>query len=249
MELLIFMSMILIPIGLIYIWFYQEFLIGVRVIVSILMAFVFLYLLFNIVTAQKETIEEVDTREVMKAETPEESSEALRKAQEDIAKSQAKIVEELAKRESGAGTVRKFEGSQTGATFKGTQSGVSSGSAGETIRFGDLKLTFNSSRTSNGMDYFRPEEDQYVIVDMTIENLGSEEANISSLLHFTLKDAESYAYTDAIFVDTKGTLNGSIAPGDRLRGEIGFDVPKSAYYELVFESLWRDGQAIWKFTP
>jgi hypothetical protein len=104
---------------------------------------------------------------------------------------------------------------------------------GESVEFGGMKVTFNSVRKDFGNEFMSPENDFHLIADLTVENTTNKEENVSSLLNLSLKDADGYKYSDAIFADTKGTLNGSISAGDKLRGEIAFDVPESGY-DLIY---------------
>lgn len=118
---------------------------------------------------------------------------------------------------------------------------------GDTIKFDDLKLTLNGVRTSEGGDFIKPKEDVFLIVDLTIENTGDKPEAISTIMQMSLYDADSYSYSISIGADTKGSLDGEVAPGRKMRGEVAFDVPASDYYEFVFEDPFTTGQAIWKF--
>lgn len=119
---------------------------------------------------------------------------------------------------------------------------------GDTVNFKGVEITLNSARTDVGESFFTAENDKFVIVDVSVKNNKDEEVTVSSLVNFKLKDADGYQYNPAIFAETKANIDGDVSPGGTIRGEIAFDVPNSAKYELVFENLWEDGQAIWHFT-
>lgn len=122
-------------------------------------------------------------------------------------------------------------------------------SVGESIKMGGLICTVNSVRDSKGGDFLRPEEGNiYKIIDITLENMGEESVSISSLLMFSLSDAEGYKYNVTIAPDTKGSIEGELQPGRKLRGEIAFEVPEDAVgLELLFEpNVFGFGQAIIK---
>lgn len=119
---------------------------------------------------------------------------------------------------------------------------------GDSVKFNDMVITLNGVRTSSGSDFEKPEKGKYVILDLTIENKGTESATISTMMNMSLYDADSYKYNVALFTDLKGSLDGEIAAGRKIRGEVAFDVPDSAYYEFAYEELLSTGQAIWKFS-
>ena len=96
---------------------------------------------------------------------------------------------------------------------------------------------------------FRPDNGNiYFIVDCTIENSSNEAVHLSSLLMFSLVDAEGYNYNITIGPETKGSLDGELAPGRKMRGELAFEVPAQANsLELIFEpNVFGSGQAIYK---
>lgn len=122
---------------------------------------------------------------------------------------------------------------------------------GDRVKMGDLAITVNSVKKSQGGEFLRPQQGHvYVIVDCTIENLGNEPAGISSLVMFKLADSNGYNYAPTIAEGTKGQLDGEIGVGRMMRGEIAFEVPSEAQgLELIFEpNLFGFGQAIFKLN-
>jgi len=63
-----------------------------------------------------------------------------------------------------------------------------------------------------------------------------------------LQDSEGYKYDQIIYSGTKGSLNGQIGPGRKIRGEIAFDAPKSSYYEFILSKAFSSGQVVWKLS-
>jgi hypothetical protein len=116
---------------------------------------------------------------------------------------------------------------------------------GDAVKFGDLVITVNSFRTSTGQSFMTPDLDQFIIVNLTIENKGSKSAAISSVMQMELVDAQWYKYDVAIFADTKGSLDGELGPGRSVRGEVGFDVRRHDQYEFIFSEPFASGLAIW----
>lgn len=118
---------------------------------------------------------------------------------------------------------------------------------GESVKFNGMIITLNSVKTSKGNEFEKPEKGTYLLANVTVENKTDEEQIVSSLANASLKDADGYSYTNALFSDAKGSLDGQVPAGGKLRGEISFDVPKSRSYEFIYQDMFESGQAIWKF--
>jgi hypothetical protein len=120
---------------------------------------------------------------------------------------------------------------------------------GNTAKVGDAEVTLNSYRLSRGDGTFGPDAGNiYVIVDVTVRNTGDDPYNLSSLLQTALRDPEGREHnlTIAIGADTQGQLDGTIPPGDILRGEEAFEVPEgSTGLQFVFSQALGDQQARW----
>ena len=119
-------------------------------------------------------------------------------------------------------------------------------SVGDTMNFDGLEITLNEAFTSSGNEFEEPENDHFVLLDMTIENTTEEEAHVSTLMQMSLQDDESYTHDVAIFTDAEGSLDGELGPGRDMRGQVAFDVNESETYEFIFEHPFTSGQAIWE---
>jgi len=120
---------------------------------------------------------------------------------------------------------------------------------GDTVSIGDVEFTVNNARFDKGSDFSKPEEGmKYLVIDATVENKSNEPFALSSMMCFTLYDEEDYACDMQIFAETKGSLDGEIAPGRKIKGEIAFDVSADQKkWELVFKpDLVITGQAIYE---
>lgn len=96
---------------------------------------------------------------------------------------------------------------------------------GEVVKMGDLHYAVNGIRFSVGSDFIKPDEgNKFLLIDISIKNIGSKFEGVSSLMMFKLVDEEGLSY-DIALADTKGQVDGSIAPGRKLRGELAFEVP------------------------
>jgi hypothetical protein len=103
---------------------------------------------------------------------------------------------------------------------------------GEEIAAGDLRMTVNEVTYPEGTDFIQPDEgNRFVVVTVTIENRGDESVLISSLLQTELRDDTGQRYNmsiSAIQAADGATLDGEIEPGERLRGQAGYEVPEDA---------------------
>lgn len=99
---------------------------------------------------------------------------------------------------------------------------------GSTDETDGLKVTLNSVRHETTGLVPAKAGMEYLIVNLTFENPGNEKKAVSSLISFSVKDDTGQKYTTAFGATTKSSADGSVAPGDKLRGETAFEVPKNA---------------------
>lgn len=122
----------------------------------------------------------------------------------------------------------------------------------ETAIVNDTRIKINSvtkldrecSWEYNGQcqSYTEPDNDYFLVIDLTIENTGSEELDISSMLSFDLKDANGEKGSYALLTEAiSSQLDGSIMAGDLLKGQIAYDVKDSdVFYFYYLDSLLDD---------
>jgi hypothetical protein len=111
---------------------------------------------------------------------------------------------------------------------------------GDVIAAGDLEITVLGWQISPGKDFWKPEEGKiYLIVEVVLENKGDQSRIISPLIQMSLKDADDRSYginMGASAVAGTKPPEGEILPGERLRGEVGFEVPETAAgFVFVFD--------------
>lgn len=108
---------------------------------------------------------------------------------------------------------------------------------GDIVEIGDLTLTINEVTFPPGDEFNKPEAgNKFVIVDVTLENKGAEAKGISSMMQMHLKDAtgQKYDFDFSASMASGGTTpDGELAPGEKMRGQVGFQVPENAQ-GLVF---------------
>lgn len=118
---------------------------------------------------------------------------------------------------------------------------------GDTVQLGDYKITVNKVRLDSGGEWFGPDEGEaWVVIDCTLENVGDKPLPVSSMLMFDLMDIDGRSQDMTMMADTKGQLDGEIAAGRRMSGEIAYSVPLDIEgMEFVFKGdILRTGQAI-----
>ena len=108
---------------------------------------------------------------------------------------------------------------------------------GDIIEIGDLVLVVNSVTFPAGDDFNQPDDGKkFVAVDLSITNNTDSAQAVSSMLQMNLKDATGQGYSIDLtaLVATGGTSpDGELAPGETIRGQVGYQVPV-AVQGLVF---------------
>jgi hypothetical protein len=103
---------------------------------------------------------------------------------------------------------------------------------GEVIEIGTMLLTVNEVTSPKGDQFNKPSDgNKFVVVDLTIENKSDETVNISTLLQMSIKTAEGQKYSVDVMASTAGggsTPDGEVAPGEKIRGQVGFQVPEAS---------------------
>jgi len=102
---------------------------------------------------------------------------------------------------------------------------------GDTVAYEATELTVNAIGTSMGSDYFTPGAgNEFVVIDITVANTGSEELNVSTLLQLSLKSGTGRSYETSFVgssvLDREFTQGTPIQPDSKRRGEIAFEAPR-----------------------
>lgn len=103
---------------------------------------------------------------------------------------------------------------------------------GEAVKISDLVVQVMGVSESTGGKVIKPEQGStFIIVDVMVENPGERIREINSGLQMYLKDKSGQKYTLHLgaqnFTDA-GLPDDELQPGERVRGQIGFHVPKAA---------------------
>jgi hypothetical protein len=157
----------------------------------------------------------------------------------------------------GSGSAANTGTSVSGSPSSGTGSGGQPSAAqqhfkvGDQVKVGDADIvTVNSVKTSSGDEFDQPQAGNvYLIVDVTIKNISSQEQDISTILQFTLKDSTGQKY-DQTIVSNATSPDGKLEPGDQVRGQLAYEVPQTQKsFTLAFEADFiSSGQTIWDLS-
>jgi hypothetical protein len=103
---------------------------------------------------------------------------------------------------------------------------------GDLIEISNLAIQVLQVSFPAGNDIVKPKEDhKFVSVDVQVENLGDQVQEISSIVQMYLKDSTGQKYTfhlGAQSIIDSGLPDDELQPGERIRGQIGFQVPENA---------------------
>lgn len=110
---------------------------------------------------------------------------------------------------------------------------------GEVVQINQQTIVLNSAQISGNE----------LQANFTIENKGTEDLNVSSMLSFEAKGNDGTKLEQDIFNCTSGGLDGKILPGDKLKGNICWkgvatDTVKIYYTADVFGS----GATVWEVS-
>ena len=111
-------------------------------------------------------------------------------------------------------------------------------SIGDTAKLNDVYVTLVGVSESSGSKYITPAAGNvFVLWEFTIENNSSSELNISSLMCFDAY-VDDYSTNLSFSAETavdKNPLDGTVAPGKKMNGVIGYEVPKDwSTFEVHF---------------
>jgi hypothetical protein len=108
---------------------------------------------------------------------------------------------------------------------------------GDVVEISDLHIQVVGVTQPAGTNLIKPKGGwKFVIVDVLVENKSQKIREISSALQMYLKDASGRKYTFHLGAQTladAGLPDDELQPGEKVRGQIGFQVPETAQ-ELTF---------------
>lgn len=100
---------------------------------------------------------------------------------------------------------------------------------GETAKNDDVIITLDDYKTSKGSEYNKPSDGKiFLLAEFEIQNKSDTDLNVSSALNFNAySDDYALDYSLTALLEKDGNqLDGAIAPGKKMKGWIGWEVPK-----------------------
>jgi predicted secreted protein len=148
-------------------------------------------------------------------------------------------------------------GSATDASSPSTVSGTVTSApqakhfkVGDQVKIGYWVVTINSTKTSAGTSFDKPQNGQYLILDITFKNTDSTSHTISSIIEFQFQDSTGQKYDDQI-TSLQGVTppDGDVQAGSQTRGQVVYDVPKSEHtFTFTFTPDFGDSAAVWDIS-
>lgn len=140
-------------------------------------------------------------------------------------------------------TEQNSEASQTETTSEKT-----SFSVGEIAEMNNIQVTLLNYEESTGSEYNKPSDGKvFVLAEFEIANNSDEELAISSVMSFEAY-ADDYALDFSVGAllekGDKNQLDGTIAPGKKMNGIVGYEVPADwKNMEIHFkDNVWSDNK-------
>jgi len=103
---------------------------------------------------------------------------------------------------------------------------------GQTATLGDLHMTLDNVATVPGEGGNLPTAgNRFVFVSVTIENTGKTPLATNAVAQSSMQDAAGTHYAlapNAIMLSATHPLNGEVAPGEKISGTIGYQLPTDA---------------------
>ncbi|MEO7002145.1 MAG: DUF4352 domain-containing protein [Ktedonobacterales bacterium] len=123
---------------------------------------------------------------------------------------------------------------------------------GQQVKVGSTwVVTVNSAKTHGATDIDQPKSgNTYLVVDVSLKNVSSQEQTLSSLAQFTLKDATGQSYDETITTFANAAPDGKVEAGSVSRGQMVYEVPTAQKsFTFAFEAdIVSGGQTIWDIS-
>jgi hypothetical protein len=112
---------------------------------------------------------------------------------------------------------------------------------------GNWSVTVNNVRANPGDTINTPKSgNQYLLVDVILKNVSSQQQVTSSLLNWKLRDADGQQYTESITTFATPP-DGKVEANTQIRGTLAYEVPTGQHnFTLAFDpDIVSGGQTIW----
>jgi hypothetical protein len=101
---------------------------------------------------------------------------------------------------------------------------------GDVVEIGNWTITVHDVTYPEGDEFTKPEEGhKFIVVDLTLENTGTQADAVSSMMQMYVKDASGQKYELDLMASVASggtTPDGEVAPGEKIRGQAGYQLPE-----------------------
>ena len=108
------------------------------------------------------------------------------------------------------------------------------GKVGERRESGGIALTVTKVSTAGNInDFMKPKEgNTYLVLAVLLENVSRDKTPYNPL-YFKIKDGEGFEYNSSLLAPDPALKSGDLAKGEKVRGNVAFEVPKTAQGFIV----------------
>lgn len=98
---------------------------------------------------------------------------------------------------------------------------------GDVAEIGNIAVKINSIRVTEKEEWDEQTEDgyMYLLVDVSIENIGTQEVYIDNYNNFRLVDKDGRSYEAVWPMEAKGKVEGPLGAGRKIAGEMAYGIP------------------------
>lgn len=120
---------------------------------------------------------------------------------------------------------------------------------GETAEMNDIQVTMTEAKMGSGSEYNKPSDgNSFLLVEFEIVNNSDDDLAVSSALSFNAyADDYKLDYSFSALMEKEGNqLDGTISPGKKMKGWIGWEVPTDfSEVEIHFtDNVWSSDKFI-----
>jgi len=110
---------------------------------------------------------------------------------------------------------------------------------GDTVKLGDREFVVNTTRRASAVGYSTPKSGkEFVIVNVTIRNLGKDEVSYNPF-DFKMQDINGAQESEAFASLDDDLSSGTLASNGKVTGSMAFEVPTETSAKLIFQpSFW-----------
>lgn len=111
-----------------------------------------------------------------------------------------------------------------------------------------LEITLDNVRYESGGEFDEAENDEYIVLKLTVTNSSEEEKIISSEVSIDFKDSDKYSYKQEVVLEgVEEHLDARLGVGESITGEIAYDANRTEGYTVSYSEPFNVDGLVWKF--